>query len=183
VDVCVSFYPLGYGMPTCKQCQQTFPNYVMVEGALRNLCNRHYCLQCSPFKMRSKNTRDIPTSKRCPRCTEELPEEAFGRRKGSHRNGRLMPYCKRCTAQEGIERQRRLKQLCVTYKGGQCCRCGYSKSLAALDFHHRDPTQKDFSISRYGLTSWSAQLQSELDKCELLCANCHREAHDAYMPP
>lgn len=67
--------------------------------------------------------------------------------------------------------------MAVEYKGGKCERCGYKRCIEALEFHHTDPALKDFSISGKGYTrSWDT-VQKELDKCEMLCANCHREAH------
>jgi len=92
-------------------------------------------------------------------------------------NGRLR--CLKC-ASEAVSRRRRLIKIkAVNYKGGQCNICGYSKSTAALAFHHKDPTQKDFSISRGGTTiSWDI-VKTELDKCILVCHNCHSELHEA----
>jgi len=67
--------------------------------------------------------------------------------------------------------------MAVAYKGDKCERCGYDHCIDALEFHHIDPTQKDFSISSKGYTrSWS-KVKEELDKCMILCANCHRELH------
>jgi len=63
----------------------------------------------------------------------------------------------------------------VEYKGGKCQLCGYSKCIAALDFHHINPKEKEFSITTYR-KSWDI-VRPELDKCNLLCANCHREIH------
>lgn len=58
--------------------------------------------------------------------------------------------------------------------GAKCCRCGYDKYIGALDFHHRDPAEKDPTWSR----GWSLpKLKKELDKCDIVCANCHREIH------
>jgi len=74
------------------------------------------------------------------------------------------------------EYRRRIKVRAIAYKGGQCQRCGYDKCLAALDFHHRDPGAKDISLGSKVLR-WETVWQ-ELDKCDLLCANCHREVHD-----
>ena len=53
---------------------------------------------------------------------------------------------------------------------------GYNKSIAALEFHHINPIEKDkdYFNMRGGL---SPNLKTELDKCVLLCANCHREIH------
>lgn len=75
-----------------------------------------------------------------------------------------------------VEIRRRLKVKAIAYKGGKCEICGYSKCPAAFDFHHVDPSVKDFGIS--GNTRSFEKLRPELDKTMLLCANCHRELHD-----
>ena len=73
------------------------------------------------------------------------------------------------------KRRKKLKELAVKYKGGKCCICGYNKCLEALEFHHLG--NKDFGFSSRGITrSWN-KLKKELDKCILVCANCHRELH------
>jgi len=69
----------------------------------------------------------------------------------------------------------KVKEQCVEYKGGKCCKCGYNKCLAALEFHHIDPNKKDYTIS--GGTKSFQNLKSELDKCILVCKNCHAEIH------
>lgn len=75
------------------------------------------------------------------------------------------------------KRRQKLKEMAVEYKGGKCCVCGYSKYVGALEFHHKDPDQKDFGISSSGTTrSWD-KIKIELDKCICVCANCHREIH------
>lgn len=71
---------------------------------------------------------------------------------------------------------RRMKLRAIEYKGGKCQVCGYSKSAASLTFHHRDPSQKDFTISGR-VVGWE-KMQPELDKCDLLCMNCHGEEHE-----
>lgn len=73
------------------------------------------------------------------------------------------------------KRRRKIKLLSVQYKGGKCQICGYDKYIGALDLHHIDSSQKFFSIGEKGYTrSWEIT-QKELDKCILVCANCHRE--------
>ena len=64
----------------------------------------------------------------------------------------------------------------VLYMGGKCQKCGYSKCYDALEFHHLDPKKKDFQLSALKNYSLNA-LKKELDKCIMLCANCHREEH------
>jgi 5-methylcytosine-specific restriction endonuclease McrA len=75
-------------------------------------------------------------------------------------------------------RRKKLKQLAVEYKGGKCSICGYSKCIAALEFHHLNPLEKDFGISASGETRSWEKVKAELDKCIIVCSNCHREIHD-----
>ncbi len=77
-----------------------------------------------------------------------------------------------------IKRRKKVRDMALEYKGGKCCICGYKKSKRALSFHHVDPTKKDFGISYRGFTrSWD-KTKAELDKCILVCMNCHMEIHD-----
>lgn len=73
--------------------------------------------------------------------------------------------------------RRKRKELLVAYKGGKCEKCGYNKSIVALDFHHVNPKEKDFSIGDCKHVNIEI-LKREVDKCLLLCANCHREQHE-----
>jgi len=75
-----------------------------------------------------------------------------------------------------IEWRQRRKLKAVEHLGGHCSICGYNKSVRALQFHHKDPSQKDFGIGSSNL-SWERTVR-ELDKCLLVCANCHAELHD-----
>jgi hypothetical protein len=88
-------------------------------------------------------------------------------------------YCREiATSRKQISKK---KQQAIKYKGGKCKRCGYNKYSSALEFHHRNPklkgkTSRDNNGSIRINTTWS-KLKKELDKCDLLCANCHREVH------
>jgi len=61
--------------------------------------------------------------------------------------------------------------------GGQCFTCGYKKNYAALDFHHKDESQKSWSWTKLRLRKWE-DVVTELEKCVLLCKNCHYELHN-----
>lgn len=74
-------------------------------------------------------------------------------------------------------KRKKLKIQAIEYKGGCCELCGYNKFVGALDFHHKDPKTKEFSISSKGYTRSWGKVKEELDKCVLLCSNCHREIH------
>jgi predicted HNH restriction endonuclease len=65
----------------------------------------------------------------------------------------------------------------IEYKGGRCVLCGYKKCPGALEFHHLDPKTKDKNLKTGNIRSWD-RIKKELEKCILLCSNCHRELHE-----
>jgi hypothetical protein len=71
--------------------------------------------------------------------------------------------------------RRTIKLKAIEYKGGKCVCCGYDKYPGVLDFHHLDQGVKEFSIGARGYTRSWEKIKTELDKCILVCANCHRE--------
>jgi protein-arginine kinase activator protein McsA len=68
------------------------------------------------------------------------------------------------------------KKLMVDSMGGKCVICGYCSCIEAMDFHHIDPSTKNFSISQViaNPKKWNVVVE-ELRRCVLLCSNCHRE--------
>lgn len=88
-----------------------------------------------------------------------------------------MPYSsKEKMYKSQIFRWRKIKDKAIEYKGGCCSVCGYSEHPAALQFHHVDPKTKEHSWTKLRLKSWD-KIVVELDKCVLLCANCHSVEH------
>lgn len=69
-----------------------------------------------------------------------------------------------------------MKLKAIELLGGKCSLCGYDKCIDALEFHHKNPKEKDFKLESGNTTSWK-QYQSEIKKCILLCSNCHKEIH------
>lgn len=63
--------------------------------------------------------------------------------------------------------------------GNQCAHCGVRYPDCVYDFHHTDKTEKEFTIGENMLVSWD-RFQKEIQKCLLLCANCHRQVHGSY---
>ncbi len=85
--------------------------------------------------------------------------------------------CKKCRVEAVNKRRKKMKAMAVEYKGGKCEKCGYDKCIGALEFHHLDPSQKDFGIGGKRQTAAWETIKQEVDKCILVCANCHREIH------
>lgn len=155
-------------MPTCRKCNAHFPNRLEIEGKVRNLYKRKYCLECSPWgKHNTSAFLHLGSSKDAERqCI--FCDRSFVNNKGG--KGRV---CGSCHANH---RRFKVKNKCIQYKGGCCSSCGYSKCQAALVFHHLDPAKKDFNFGGAHSRSWES-LREELDKCILLCQNCHSELH------
>ncbi len=82
-------------------------------------------------------------------------------------------YLKKAVA----KRRKKIRVMAVATKGGTCGVCGYNRCIGALEFHHPDSSKKEFSISSDGMTRLWKRVQSEIRKCILVCANCHREIH------
>jgi hypothetical protein len=78
-----------------------------------------------------------------------------------------------------------MKEMLVSEAGGACVICGYSRCLAALEFHHLDRTAKRFAVAARGVTRSLAEAREEASKCVLLCSNCHAEveAGVSSLPP
>ena len=82
-------------------------------------------------------------------------------------------YLKAAASNHRRKKKKKAKELL----GGKCSKCGYSKYLEVLEFHHKNPEDKEFGIAGNGAcTSWE-RIKKEIKKCILLCANCHRELH------
>lgn len=141
----------------CESCGMPFPARLVIDGKVRSLYRRRFCLECSPFGIHN-------TSKHPPRT--RIPQELREQRR-RRRNAKTYRYQKR--------RRKEWKAKLVAAAGGKCIDCGYSHCLAALEFHHRDATTKEFGLGTF-TGSW-ARLLAESLKCDILCASCHRIRH------
>jgi hypothetical protein len=73
-----------------------------------------------------------------------------------------------------------VKAWAIYKSGGKCCVCGYNRCMSSLTFHHIDQTMKIFNIRGMVLTYNLDKIIDELNKCSLMCHNCHTELHDGY---
>ena len=79
--------------------------------------------------------------------------------------------------------RRNRKKLLVKISGNKCNICGYNKAISALQFHHIYPEQKQYGLAQNGTCHNLDKDLSELKKCILVCANCHREIHQNFYSP
>lgn len=146
-------------MKRCDNCDGQFAARVVIDGKVRMLYRRSFCFECSPFGARN-------TSRRPP---GNLSADALALQRRRRRS--------ETTYKSQKKRRKKAKADLVEAFGGRCVDCGYSGSVVALEFHHRDASTKSFSI---GTASVSRErLWAEAAKCDLVCANCHRTRHAA----
>lgn len=90
------------------------------------------------------------------------------------------PHYRACSQKRKSKSRRKTLETFKLNSGGKCQLCGYNRCLNALDFHHKDPSTKDRkykSISSLIRENSIENGMKEVNKCILLCANCHREVH------
>jgi len=119
-------------------------------------------------RRRRREARDAESSTVLERCHRHGLTEHYLDSSGHYR-------CKRCRTDAVIRRRRKVKQMLVIESGSRCRICGYDRYSGALEFHHLDPATKSFGLSVRGLTPSIATLRTEVQKCILLCSNCHAE--------
>lgn len=115
-------------------------------------------------------------TKKCSKCGRELPVTEYYSRGGG--GGRLRSECKECHKSYVKEKYQERKSMIGEIKTSTgCAKCGERRPYV-LDFHHKDPSVKDTDIARMTSNRNKIEdIQKEIDKCVVLCANCHREFH------
>lgn len=153
----------------CKRCKLPFKKKVKIDGKVRNLANRKYCLDCSPFG--SHNSRKIHITEeekiKNSLATCKICDKPYLRGHQKYKD-----TCSSCRITK--HRQDRKKNLVNSF-GGKCSICGYKKCMAALEFHHLDPTKKEINLST--ASNNTNFFFKEAEKCILVCCRCHRELH------
>ena len=114
---------------------------------------------------------------KCNICKEIKPLDDFGNSLGVHHG--KMSRCKPCNLIQTRQRiDRKRADLNILKEAQGCMRCSYNEDGSKLHFHHRDPSTKLFGIHN-SLTYSPQRVQEEIDKCDLLCTNCHATYHNA----
>lgn len=130
------------------------------------------------------------TNKEYQRAYYQRNREATLSRRKAYREAnkqRIREYCSEYTRRAGVKKNRRegaqrrrraIARLLSTYKLDRpCACCGRVFPSCCMDFHHRDPETKLFSIGTAAGTRTIQVFMDEIAKCDFLCANCHRMVH------
>jgi hypothetical protein len=166
-------------MKLCKKCGIEIPKKIVVDGITIYASQRNFCLSCVPLdknkKLGTENVivRNGKDFRVCDNCKTELElnEENFHRRN----RGDFFRKCRKCEQQRVRKGRSKNKKFVVDYMGGKCVRCGYNKCYQALELHHKDGDDKEYTLSSFSYNLNNEKVVEELKKCVLLCANCHRE--------
>ena len=114
------------------------------------------------------------STKLCVNCKHVFLVEKFHLIK---KEKRYTSWCRSCLYTYQKNRWKDRKHKAIELKGGACAICGYNKNYAAMEFHHLDPKEKELDWKKLRQVKWEF-IVTELQKCTLLCSNCHREVHN-----
>ena len=112
-------------------------------------------------------------TKKCVRCEKIKSIEDFQIKRTENRRN---SWCKACVYWYQSSRLKDRKRKALELLGKKCQICGYNKNMSALDFHHLDPSKKEYGWSQFKKYKWENVIK-ELKKCIILCKNCHAEIH------
>lgn len=158
----------------CKKCNAQIPRKVFVNGKEHLVSKRIYCTGCSPLfskkqylfrkeetlKKHSNDQSNLAGNKVCPICNK------------------VFKYTKNdvCSTCRNFYSRHKCKIKCVEHLGGKCISCG-NQDIDVLTCHHRERKEKKFNLSaNLNSISWE-KIKQELNKCDLLCMNCHMKYH------
>lgn len=119
----------------------------------------------------------------CSICLIEKDIISFN--KGKNKVDGLEYWCKECRSNHHkkylprmMEMRKEIKKKCVLYKGNICARCNTKNlPICCYSFHHTNPEEKSFEIGDGNILKDWERLKIELDKCIMLCFNCHQITH------
>jgi len=166
----------------CAKCNKEFKTTKKINNKWVDSRGRIYCWECSTLGRGSRKNLanyDLQNNlKKCIYCKEFLPlhKDYFKLCKGK---SYFESACIKCKNVKVKERAIKIKNELVELFGGKCLICNYNKCLRALEFHHLNPKEKEFSLSDGKSID---KMKQELQKCILTCSNCHKEIHTGMHP-
>lgn len=168
-------------MLKCQNCDIEFSESAKQTGRQKycgKRCREKFWRKNHPEMDKVYNTRcRLKKIRYCINCFKAIPNE---RRISNPHSFHCSEECiKEHNKQHQRKYAKRASKLYYEYKTKLgCSYCGYNKYGGSLDFHHTNPNEKEFRISSKHWLSQSPLLLKELNKCILLCKNCHHEEHE-----
>jgi hypothetical protein len=172
----------------CKECSAEFNRSPSeIKKSVNHFCSRS-CANTFNNRVSPKRKR----TKQCAVCDELIyasrvycssncrKQAGIDSERSVHGQAEQDSRRKELVKQRVVVWRQRTKLRAMQYKGGCCYVCGYRRSVRAMCFHHLDPSTKTYRIASGNTIAWD-RLIEELDKCVLLCANCHAEVHDGLV--
>lgn len=131
------------------------------------------------FKLKTQTQTNSVSGgfKRCSKCKLEKKIIEFYKR--TDKKNSYTSWCKNCSNEYYAKRVRDVKIKMINHKGGSCERCGLNINdthYSVFDFHHKNPEEKDINFDKIKYQKWE-KIEKEIEKCKLLCSNCHRIEH------
>jgi len=159
----------------CQLCSKEFSITKLSSNVLN--CDEH-----KGFFIKNHKFENNKILRKCSRCNTFKDLDQFYKKdkaKGSS-------FCIHCFSSNSYKYQKdkglSRKITLIKARGGCCTLCKYNKNISALEFHHLDPSKKDFNLDSRRIANNSIEvINKELDKCILICSNCHREIHHPDM--
>lgn len=163
-------YPIINGKKQCGSCM----NFLDLSEFAKSK-GKYYSSKCKKCTNEySKKYRDKNKEKLAKKQKEYMKDDDFRKNKNEYNKiYRKKEYVKNKNVEINRIWKMNEKRKAVDYMGGKCSICGYNKCLTALEFHHINPKEKEIYNSHWKFE----RNKMELDKCILVCANCHREIH------
>lgn len=154
----------------CTNC-----DIIIIVNSRRNPSKKQpFCSSqcCRNWQRENLSVKRPDGIKKCGYCNETKKLTEFY----SRGNNNFASYCKPCLYKFQMKRWNDRKEDAIKYLGNKCNKCGFIGHPALFDFHHRDPSSKEFDWGKMRLKKWSL-VTDELDKCDMLCCMCHRMEH------
>ena len=152
---------------------------------INKLCDYKFCNHCKCKLISNENwylSFEKSGKYMCKKCHNEYEHKRRSTDKGRKQTHIIQTrYYKKNKTEiiaKAKENKKVIPKIIAELKVNGCAICGYNKCNSTLSFHHTDPKDKCFQISHGNIMRTDSKLVDELNKCILLCANCHMEIEE-----
>lgn len=157
----------------CKECSQEFSDMPLIDKKWRDCKGRTHCYDCSPFKLNRIKAKREELIKQNPENYVERECKVCNKTSVVVKGNNFLHICNGCRKKKNIKSHR---LSAVNMFNNKCKDCQKTFHMNVYDFHHLNKDDKKYELSRLWGNSWKT-IEEELEKCIMLCANCHRLRH------